>query len=68
MSYAQGLDLIASVGAEHQWNLDLAGIARIWRGGCIIRAKFLGHIAEAYTADSIVNQPDAGSFLYRSDE
>ena len=51
VSYAQGLDLIASVGAEHQWNLDLAGIARIWRGGCIIRAKFLAHIAEAYTAD-----------------
>ena len=51
VSYAQGLDLIVSVGAEHQWNLDLAGIARIWRGGCIIRAKFLGHIAEAYTAD-----------------
>ena len=33
------------------WNLDLAGIAKIWRGGCIIRAKFLGRISEAYQND-----------------
>ena len=51
VSYAQGLDLISEVGKEHQWHLDLAGIAKIWRGGCIIRAKFLGRISEAYNSN-----------------
>ena len=54
VSYAQGLDLIAAVGEKYQWNLDLAGIARIWRGGCIIRAKFLDHISQAYTSDPVI--------------
>jgi 6-phosphogluconate dehydrogenase len=48
ISYAQGLDLIASMGAEKGWDLDLAKIAAIWRGGCIIRARFLNDITEAY--------------------
>lgn len=48
VSYAQGLDLISKVGRDKEWNLDLGAIARIWRGGCIIRAKFLNHITEAY--------------------
>jgi len=50
VSYAQGLDLMRTMGEKKGWNLDLGGIARIWRGGCIIRARFLGHIAEAYGA------------------
>ena len=54
VSYAQGLDLIADVGVKNEWNLDLAGIAQIWRGGCIIRAKFLDHISHAYTADPVL--------------
>jgi 6-phosphogluconate dehydrogenase len=48
VSYAQGLDLIQRVGDDHGWNLDLGSIARIWRGGCIIRARFLNRITEAY--------------------
>ena len=52
VSYAQGLDLIKSVGEAHQWGLDLGSIARIWRGGCIIRARFLNRITEAYERDS----------------
>ncbi|MBL8288519.1 MAG: decarboxylating NADP(+)-dependent phosphogluconate dehydrogenase [Rubrivivax sp.] len=48
VSYAQGLDLMRTMSAKKGWNLDLGGIARIWRGGCIIRARFLGHIADAY--------------------
>ncbi len=48
VSYAQGLDLMRTMSEKKGWNLDLGGIARIWRGGCIIRARFLGHIAEAY--------------------
>jgi len=48
VSYAQGLDLIRTVGETRGWKLDLAAIARIWRGGCIIRARFLNRITEAY--------------------
>jgi 6-phosphogluconate dehydrogenase len=48
ISYAQGLDLITAMGAEKGWDLDLAKIAAIWRGGCIIRARFLNDITEAY--------------------
>lgn len=51
ISYAQGLDLIRTMSAEKNWNLDLGGIARIWRGGCIIRARFLNRITEAYERD-----------------
>jgi len=50
VSYAQGLDLMRTMSEKKGWNLDLGAIARIWRGGCIIRARFLGHIAEAYRA------------------
>lgn len=52
VSYAQGLDLIAKVGKDKDWGLDLGAIARIWRGGCIIRAQFLNRITEAYEADA----------------
>ena len=48
ISYAQGLDLIKKVGEAHGWGLNLGAIARIWRGGCIIRASFLNRITEAY--------------------
>jgi 6-phosphogluconate dehydrogenase len=48
VSYAQGLDLISKVGAAKGWDLNLGEIAKIWRGGCIIRARFLNHITEAY--------------------
>ena len=48
ISYAQGLDLIKTMGEEKDWGLDLGRIAAIWRGGCIIRAKFLNRITEAY--------------------
>ena len=52
VSYAQGLDLISKVGADKGWALNLGEIAKIWRGGCIIRARFLNRITEAYTADT----------------
>ena len=52
VSYAQGLDLISKVGEDKGWKLDLGAIARIWRGGCIIRARFLNRITEAYEGDS----------------
>jgi 6-phosphogluconate dehydrogenase len=48
-SYAQGMTLIRVAAEEYGWKLDLAEIARIWRGGCIIRAQFLDPIREAFT-------------------
>ncbi len=51
VSYAQGLDLMRTMSDKRGWALDFGGIARIWRGGCIIRARFLGHIAQAWRAD-----------------
>ncbi|MDT2009382.1 NADP-dependent phosphogluconate dehydrogenase [Rhodococcus opacus] len=52
VAYAQGLDEIASGAAEYGWSIDIGAVARIWRGGCIIRAKFLNRITEAYDADT----------------
>jgi len=50
-SYAQGMNLIKAGSDEFKWNINLSEIARIWQGGCIIRAKFLGRIKEAYLRD-----------------
>ncbi|MGE3172845.1 MAG: NADP-dependent phosphogluconate dehydrogenase [Planctomycetota bacterium] len=47
-SYAQGLDLLATVDREKGWGIDLGETARIWKGGCIIRARFLQRIQAAY--------------------
>ncbi|KAG6545967.1 hypothetical protein Mapa_012628 [Marchantia paleacea] len=51
-SYAQGMNLIRAKGMEKSWNLNLGEISRIWKGGCIIRAKFLDRIKAAYDRDS----------------
>jgi 6-phosphogluconate dehydrogenase len=51
VSYAQGLDLMRTMSDKKQWALDLGAIAGIWRGGCIIRARFLNRITEACAAD-----------------
>jgi 6-phosphogluconate dehydrogenase len=51
-AYAQGLALIRSGSDEYGWGVDLAEIARIWKGGCIIRARFLDRIREAFGADA----------------
>jgi 6-phosphogluconate dehydrogenase len=50
LSYAQGMDLLKVASQEFSWNLNLGEIAAIWRGGCIIRARFLNDIREAYNA------------------
>ncbi|MGC9334403.1 MAG: decarboxylating NADP(+)-dependent phosphogluconate dehydrogenase [Anaerolineae bacterium] len=51
VSYAQGYMLMRAAAQEYGWNLNLGGIALMWRGGCIIRSAFLGRIKEAYDAD-----------------
>ena len=48
MSYAQGYMLLREAAKEQGWNLNMGGIALMWRGGCIIRSRFLGKIKEAY--------------------
>ncbi|GAA2248663.1 NADP-dependent phosphogluconate dehydrogenase [Rarobacter faecitabidus] len=52
VAYSQGFDQIAAASAEHNWNIDRGAMARIWRGGCIIRARFLNRITEAYERDA----------------
>ncbi len=55
-SYAQGLGLLKIASEEYQYNLNLGGIAKIWRAGCIIRAGLLGDIMSAYERDpALVN-------------
>lgn len=48
VAYAQGFDEIKAGSDDHGWNVDPRDLARIWRGGCIIRAKFLNRIVDAY--------------------
>jgi len=50
-SYAQGFALMKEAGKEYAWKLNFGEIAMIWRGGCIIRARFLHRITEAYQRD-----------------
>ena len=47
-SYAQGMNLIRAGSKKWDWNIDLGETARIWKGGCIIRAQFLDKIKQAY--------------------
>jgi 6-phosphogluconate dehydrogenase len=48
VSYAQGFAQMAAAADSEGWNIDLGSMATIWRGGCIIRARFLDRIREAY--------------------
>ena len=48
ISYAQGYMLLREAAKDQGWNLNFGGIALMWRGGCIIRSRFLGKIKEAY--------------------
>lgn len=47
-SYAQGMDLLRTASQLRNWSLNLSELARIWQGGCIIRAQFLSRIKDAY--------------------
>jgi 6-phosphogluconate dehydrogenase len=52
ISYAQGYMLLREAAKEEGWNLNFGGIALMWRGGCIIRSRFLGKIKDAYDKNS----------------
>jgi 6-phosphogluconate dehydrogenase len=58
ISYAQGFQLIQAVSKEQGWNIDLARLAQLWRGGCIIRSTLLRTIKEAFLRD-----PDLSNLL-----
>jgi len=51
ISYTQGYMLMSAAAREFDWPLNYGGIALMWRGGCIIRSRFLGEIKEAYAQD-----------------
>lgn len=51
VSYAQGFTLMRSAALQMKWKLDYGSIAKMWRGGCIIRSRFLDQIAEAFLRD-----------------
>ncbi|MBJ7433168.1 MAG: NADP-dependent phosphogluconate dehydrogenase [Microbacteriaceae bacterium] len=51
VAYSQGFDAIRAGAAEYNWHINLGEVARIWRGGCIIRAQFLNPITDAYRTD-----------------
>ncbi|HEY6880930.1 MAG TPA: NADP-dependent phosphogluconate dehydrogenase [Polyangiales bacterium] len=57
-AYAQGMALLQTASHAYDWRLDLSELARIWTGGCIIRAQFLGRIKESYLRD-----PQLGNLL-----
>ncbi|GAY73717.1 6-phosphogluconate dehydrogenase, decarboxylating [Lentilactobacillus kosonis] len=48
MSYAQGFAQLKTASDQYEWNLQLGEMAKIWRAGCIIRARFLQNITDAY--------------------
>ena len=50
-SYAQGMELMRIASAEHNYNLNMTSIAQIWKGGCIIRARLLKRIQDAFNAN-----------------
>jgi 6-phosphogluconate dehydrogenase len=58
VAYAQGFVQIGAASAENGWNVDKGAMATLWRGGCIIRARFLDRIREAYD-----NDPDTPNLL-----
>jgi len=51
VSYAQGFMLLDAAAGEHGWHLDFGRIASMWRGGCIIRSRFLGEIMRVFDED-----------------
>jgi 6-phosphogluconate dehydrogenase len=61
ISYAQGFMLMASTSKEKGWDLNFGNIALVWRGGCIIRSRFLNNIKEAFE-----NKPDLDNLLLDS--
>lgn len=71
-SYAQGFALLAAASKEYGWNLKFGEIALLWRGGCIIRARFLDKIRDAFAnnpaLDNLMLDPFFASVLAESQD
>ncbi len=63
ISYAQGFMLMASASDEKGWNLNYGNIALVWRGGCIIRSRFLNNIKEAFEKNTALDNLLLDSFF-----
>ncbi|HHT13798.1 MAG TPA: NADP-dependent phosphogluconate dehydrogenase [Propionibacterium sp.] len=61
VAYAQGLDEIRMAGVEYDWDINVGEVAKIWRDGCIIRAKLLERIRSEYAASNLVTLLEAPS-------
>jgi 6-phosphogluconate dehydrogenase len=53
VAYAQGLEMIRKASETYDWGVDIATVARIWRGGCIIRARLLAQISDEYAGSQL---------------
>lgn len=63
VSYAQGYMLLRAAAKENGWNLNMGGIALMWRGGCIIRSRFLGKIKDAFDKNPAIENLLLDSFF-----
>jgi len=63
ISYAQGYMLLRAAAKENKWNLNMGGIALMWRGGCILRSRFLGKIKEAFDKNPAIENLLLDSFF-----
>ena len=64
ISYAQGYMLLRAAAKENGWNLNMGGIALMWRGGCIIRSRFLGKIKDAFDKNPAIENLLLDSFFF----
>ena len=64
ISYAQGYMLLKAAAKENGWNLNMGGIALMWRGGCIIRSRFLGKIKAAFDTNPGLENLLLDSFFF----
>jgi 6-phosphogluconate dehydrogenase len=58
VAYAQGFEQMAAAARTYDWDLNMADLATIWRGGCIIRAQFLNRMRDSYRED-----PDTANLM-----
>jgi 6-phosphogluconate dehydrogenase len=63
ISYAQGYQMMKAAAKEFKWTLNYGSVALMWRGGCIIRSRFLGNIKEAFDKNSDLNNLLLDSFF-----
>ncbi len=66
VAYAQGFEHLEAGSKEYRWSLDPGAIATIWRGGCIIRARFLHEIKDAYERDPTLSTLMLAPFFHQA--